>query len=190
VTSPGRTSGVRDTSSTNVAYVRPGPGDGRVAGRFHVVRSDFTPSQWEALRLPRPITPRRRSHDPEDIHPKQPAARRRRARARDGRDRRSQPLSARAACAVEKRDARVVDSLSRLVWADSTSITVDVGGCDCLEPTCDEGTFMVGCGGEVVELYGGFLNTVRRTSRATCLVCGCAMTTAIELRATPVCAGL
>ena len=92
--------------------------------------------------------------------------------------------------AVEKRDARVVDSLSRLVWADSTSITVDVGGCDCLEPTCDEGTFMVGCGGEVVELYGGFLNTVRRTSRATCLVCGCAMTTAIELRATPVCAGL
>ena len=92
--------------------------------------------------------------------------------------------------AVEKRDARVADALSRLIWADSTGMTVDLGQCDCVEPTCDDGTVMVGCGGEVVELYGGFLNTVRRTSRGTCLVCGCAVATPIELRATPVCAGL
>lgn len=92
--------------------------------------------------------------------------------------------------AVEKRDARVADALSRLIWADSTGMTVDLGQCDCVEPTCDDGTVMVGCGGEVVELYGGFLNTVRRTSRGTCLVCGCAVVTPIELRATPVCAGL
>jgi hypothetical protein len=91
---------------------------------------------------------------------------------------------------VERRDHRVLDSLSRLIWADSQSIMVDLGGCDCLEPTCDDGTFMVGCGGEVVQLYGGFLNTVRRTSRGTCLVCGCAVVEPIELRATPVCAGL
>ena len=92
--------------------------------------------------------------------------------------------------AVEKRDARVADALSRHIWADSTGMTVDLGQCDCVEPTCDDGTVMVGCGGEVVELYGGFLNTVRRTSRGTCLVCGCAVVTPIELRATPVCAGL
>ena len=49
---------------------------------------------------------------------------------------------------IEKRDSKVVDSLSRLLFADSTSITVDVGLCDCLEPTCDDGTVMVSCGGD------------------------------------------
>lgn len=91
--------------------------------------------------------------------------------------------------AVERKDRGTLEGLRRLTYAPSTSITVDAGLCDCLEPTCDGGHFMLGCGGEVLPFYGGLLSAARRTSRETCLVCGCAGLEPVELRATPVCAG-
>jgi hypothetical protein len=47
---------------------------------------------------------------------------------------------------------------------------------------------MLSCGGELEPYYAGALNAVRRTSRETCLVCGCAWDYA-TIRATPVCVG-
>jgi hypothetical protein len=73
--------------------------------------------------------------------------------------------------------------------ASSTSITVDALFCACHEPTCG-GDFMLGCGGEVLPFYAGMITAARRTSRETCLVCGCAGLEPVELRATAVCAGL
>jgi hypothetical protein len=90
---------------------------------------------------------------------------------------------------VERKDRAVLEGVRRLTYAPSSSIMVGAGSCDCLEPTCDDGHFMLSCGGEVLPFYGGLLNAVRRTSRETCLVCGCAPVEPIELRATPVCAG-
>jgi hypothetical protein len=89
---------------------------------------------------------------------------------------------------VARRDNAVLEGLARLTFAESYSMTIDAGYCDCLEPECDGG-FMTSCGGEVIPFYNGSLSAVRRTSRATCLVCGCAGLTPIELRATPVCLG-
>lgn len=88
---------------------------------------------------------------------------------------------------VRRHDDYVLDGLRRLTYAESYSITVDSGLCDCLEPTCDGG-FMLSCGGEVIPSNSGTLSAVRRTSRETCLVCACAWVP-IELRATPVCLG-
>lgn len=88
---------------------------------------------------------------------------------------------------VQRRDQAVLEGLERMTFAESYGINVDTGLCGCLEPTCDGG-FMLSCGGEVIPSNGGVLSAVRRTSRQTCLVCGCALQP-IELRATPVCLG-
>ena len=82
---------------------------------------------------------------------------------------------------LRKKDHFVRDALNRMTYADPTEITL-VMTCDCVEPTC-EGGFMISCGGEVDP--GGILYAVRRTSRETCYVCGCAEFA--TLRATPVC---
>jgi hypothetical protein len=89
---------------------------------------------------------------------------------------------------VRRHDRSVMDGMARMTFAESYHATVAAGFCDCLEPACDGG-FMVGCGGEVLPFNGGSLAAARRTSRATCLVCGCAGAADIELRATPVCIG-
>jgi hypothetical protein len=90
--------------------------------------------------------------------------------------------------AVERKDKNVLESLRRLTYAESWHVDLAAGGCDCLEPTCEgDGQFMVSCGGELDPPLG-FLSAVRRTSRETCLVCGCAVDAAV-LRATPVCLG-
>jgi hypothetical protein len=86
---------------------------------------------------------------------------------------------------VQRKDHAILDALERMTYAEPYEITL-VSECNCLEPTCDGG-YMLSCGGEVVENYQGVLYTVRRTSRATCLVCGCA--DYATLRATPVCLG-
>ena len=86
---------------------------------------------------------------------------------------------------LKRKDRAVIASLARSAYADPYE-TLLVDDCGCLEPTC-EGGFMLSCGGEIDPLYAGFLNTVRRTSRETCLVCGCAVLG--TLRATPVCLG-
>ncbi len=84
---------------------------------------------------------------------------------------------------LQKKDHFVRDALNRMTYAIPYETTL-VETCDCLEPTCDGG-FMISCGGEVDPPYAGFLNAVRRTSRETCYVCGCAEYA--TLRATPVC---
>jgi hypothetical protein len=86
---------------------------------------------------------------------------------------------------VQRKDRAVIDAIARMTYAEPYEITL-VEECNCLEPTCDGG-FMLSCGGEIVENYQGLLSTVRRTSRQTCLVCGCA--DYATLRATPVCLG-
>jgi hypothetical protein len=86
---------------------------------------------------------------------------------------------------VQRKDRAVLEALERMTYAEPYEIAL-VEECNCLEPTCDGG-FMLSCGGEIVENYQGVLYTVRRTSRETCLVCGCA--DAATLRATPVCVG-
>jgi hypothetical protein len=83
----------------------------------------------------------------------------------------------------------VLNALRRLTYADSYEITIPLDSCDCIEPTCDGGNFMVSCGGEVEPFYAGWLNSTRRTSRETCYVCACAVLSDVTLRATPVCAG-
>lgn len=90
---------------------------------------------------------------------------------------------------TQRKDRAVLNALRRLTYADAYEITVPFDTCDCLEPTCDGGTFMVSCGGEVEPYYAGWLNASRRTSRETCLVCACALVSDITLRATPICAG-
>jgi len=90
---------------------------------------------------------------------------------------------------VRRKDQAVLDGLRRLTYGESTYIDLVAGGCDCLELTCDEGHFMLACGGEVDPYDSGILTASRRTSRETCLVCGCAAYDGVVLRATPVCAG-
>jgi hypothetical protein len=89
---------------------------------------------------------------------------------------------------VQRKDKALLDGLSRLTYAESTGMVLDALWCDCLEETCEDG-FLLGCGGEVVPAHMGFLSAVRRTSRGTCLVCGCSGPEPVELLATPVCAG-
>jgi hypothetical protein len=86
---------------------------------------------------------------------------------------------------VQRKDRAILEALERMTYAEPWEIEL-VDECNCLEPTCDGG-FMLSCGGEIVENYQGLLYTVRRTSRETCLVCGCADNA--TLRATPVCLG-
>jgi len=89
---------------------------------------------------------------------------------------------------LRRKDRAVLDGLSRLTYGESTYITLAANTCDCLELTCDEGHFMISCGGEI-DLYTGMLTASRRTSRETCHVCGCAFVDGASLTATPVCAG-
>jgi len=89
---------------------------------------------------------------------------------------------------LRRKDRAVLDGLSRLTYDESTYITLAANTCDCLELTCDDDHFMLSCGGEI-DLYMGFLTSSRRTSRETCLVCGCAVLDGANLTATPVCAG-
>jgi hypothetical protein len=88
---------------------------------------------------------------------------------------------------VERKDQGVLDALRRLTYGDSTYITLDPVTCDCLELTCEGDHFMLSCGGEISPL--GILTAVRRTSRETCLVCGCSGDLTADLTATPVCTG-
>ena len=90
---------------------------------------------------------------------------------------------------LRRKDRAVLDGLSRLTYGESTYITLAANTCDCLELTCDEGHFMIGCGGEMDPSNVGMLSSARRTSRETCLVCGCVWDQPADLRATPVCAG-
>jgi hypothetical protein len=89
---------------------------------------------------------------------------------------------------VRRHDRSIIEGMERMTFAESYHTTIAAGFCDCLEPSCDGG-FMVSCGGEVLPFNGGSLSAARRTSRATCLVCGCAGPADVELRATPVCIG-
>jgi len=89
---------------------------------------------------------------------------------------------------LRKKDRSLLEGLRRLTHGESTYITLEANTCDCLELTCDEDHFMLSCGGEI-DLYTGFLTASRRTSRETCLVCGCAVLDGANLTATPVCAG-
>jgi len=90
---------------------------------------------------------------------------------------------------VQKKDRKVLDALRRLSYADSYEKALDpIEICGCLEETCYDNELMISCGGEMEPFYAGALTAVRRTSRATCLVCGCTFDYA-TLRATPVCAG-
>ena len=73
---------------------------------------------------------------------------------------------------VKRKDHAVRDAISRMTYAEPYETTL-VETCDCIEPTC-EGGFMMSCGGEIDPPYAGFLTAVRRTSRETCYVCGCA----------------
>ena len=84
---------------------------------------------------------------------------------------------------LKRKDHAVRDALDRMTYAEPSELTL-FASCDCLEPTCDGG-FMLSCGGEIDPPIG-FLTAVRRTSRQTCYVCGCAVELA-TLRATPVC---
>ena len=89
---------------------------------------------------------------------------------------------------VMRKDQVVLDALRRLVHTETYTIEIQPFSCDCLEPTCDA-DFMLGCGGEMSS-YTGFMYASRRTSRETCLVCGCAVTDVpAEVTATLVCAG-
>jgi hypothetical protein len=85
---------------------------------------------------------------------------------------------------LKKKDHFVRDALDRMTFADPTELTL-FATCDCVEPVCDGG-LMLSCGGEIEPYFAGFLTAVRRTSRQTCYVCGCAVELA-TLRATPVC---
>ena len=84
---------------------------------------------------------------------------------------------------LKKKDHAVPDALDRMTYAEPYETTL-FETCDCLEPSCPSG-FMLSCGGEIEPAYAGFLGAVRRTSRQTCYVCGCA--DFATLRATPVC---
>ena len=90
---------------------------------------------------------------------------------------------------VKRKDQAVLDGLRRLTYGESTYIDLPINTCDCLELTCDDGHFMLACGGEIDPYDAGILTASRRTSRETCLVCGCAAFDGVSLRATPVCAG-
>lgn len=91
--------------------------------------------------------------------------------------------------AGQRKDRAMLESLRRLTFAESTNVYVAPFYCECVEPTCATGV-MLACGGEVLPFHTGFLTAARRTSRETCQVCGCAGAEPVELRATPVCAGL
>jgi hypothetical protein len=87
---------------------------------------------------------------------------------------------------VHKKDHQVLDALARMTYAEPWEFEL-AGECNCFEPTCNNGGFMLSCGGEIEPPYAGLLFAVRRTSRETCLVCGCA--DLATLRATPICLG-
>lgn len=90
--------------------------------------------------------------------------------------------------ATRKKDRAALTALQRLSYAFSEHRELGPGMCDCMELTCDPGSFMLACGGEIEPFNAGELTAARRTSRETCYVCGCGWVTA-TLRATPVCAG-
>lgn len=88
---------------------------------------------------------------------------------------------------VQKRDRQSLDALRRLTYAYTEYVTLAPVSCDCLELTCGENQLMVSCGGEIYPI--GILTASRRTSRETCLVCGCAGDAQADLAASPVCVG-
>lgn len=88
---------------------------------------------------------------------------------------------------VQRKDRQMLDGLRRLTYAYTEYITLAPVSCDCLELTCGDGQLMVGCGGEINPI--GILTSSRRTSRETCLVCGCAGDAGADLVASPVCVG-
>jgi hypothetical protein len=88
---------------------------------------------------------------------------------------------------VQKRDRQLLDGLRRLTYAYTDYITLAPVSCNCLELTCDAGQLMTSCGGEIYPI--GILTASRRTSRETCLVCGCAGEEPADLAASPVCVG-
>jgi hypothetical protein len=88
---------------------------------------------------------------------------------------------------AQKRDRQTLDGLRRLTYAWTDYITLAPVSCDCLELTCGDGQLMTSCGGEIYPI--GILTAARRTSRETCLVCGCAGDAAADLAASPVCIG-
>jgi hypothetical protein len=89
---------------------------------------------------------------------------------------------------VEKKDRSVLEALRRLTYTEAWSVTLGPGECNCLEETCEDGGFLISCGGEMEPTGPGLLTAVRRTSRETCLVCGCSLDT-VELKETLVCLG-
>ncbi len=88
---------------------------------------------------------------------------------------------------AQKRDRQTLDGLRRMTYAYTEYITLAPVTCDCLELTCGDGQLMTSCGGEIYPI--GILTTSRRTSRETCLVCGCAGDVTADLAASPVCIG-
>lgn len=88
---------------------------------------------------------------------------------------------------IQKKDRNALDALRRLTYAYTEYISLAPVSCDCLELTCGEGQLMVSCGGEIDPI--GILTSSRRTSRETCLVCGCAGDLPADLSASPVCVG-
>src|SRR5262249_51353498 len=88
---------------------------------------------------------------------------------------------------LQRKDRATLDGLSRLTYGASQYITLAPDACDCLGLTCDDGHFMIACGGEGSPI--GILTSSRRTSRETCLVCGCVGDDGGDLTATPVCVG-
>lgn len=90
---------------------------------------------------------------------------------------------------VRVKDRNVLSALRRLTYAYAYEQPLAADSCYCIEPTCDgDNHFMLSCGGEFDPPFSGLLTATRRTSRETCLVCGCAVIPT-TLRATPVCAG-
>jgi hypothetical protein len=89
---------------------------------------------------------------------------------------------------VERKDRAVLNAMHRLSYADRFEMSLGVGECNCFEPTCDSGHFLLSCGGEVYPENAGALSAVRRTAHDTCFVCACAWDVA-TVYATPVCIG-
>lgn len=89
---------------------------------------------------------------------------------------------------VERKDRSVLDALRRLTYNETVDVSMAAGECSCIEESCENGNFMMSCGGEMRPSDMGFLNAVRRTSQEACLVCGCAAVD-MEMRASLVCVG-
>lgn len=89
---------------------------------------------------------------------------------------------------VRRKDRSVLQSIGRLANGYTEDLSLAEGECNCFELSCDDGHFMLSCGGEMEPYYGGAITAARRNGRDTCLVCGCAWSPAV-LHASPVCIG-